>query len=168
MQQHLPSPATERERPTWQRTQKASKTPEVPKLQPIIELFFELQLTMKLRHWLTSVHSEHVAMDRVSASLSEKIDHFVEAYLGRFPEKVVSGNHPDKTSHISTMSISAFPFPPLQGGPRMFPDYIRKKRSSLEALATRLEEFKGTRDLVTIVDDILGDLNLVLYLLTLK
>lgn len=49
----------------------------------LLELFFEMQTNIKLYHWTTSSYSRHRGSDVLQGSLGQKIDRFVEVYIGR-------------------------------------------------------------------------------------
>jgi DNA-binding ferritin-like protein len=111
--------------------------------------FLEMLMMVKLFHWKTHSFATHKATDELYDSLNGHIDTFIEVLLGKTGTRI---NLLDKRS-ISLVDLNS--------------------QASLKA---RIEQFKrflerlpdqGT-DLMNIRDEILGDLNKFLYLLTFK
>ena len=118
--------------------------------------FIEMLMMVKLYHWRTTSYATHKATDELYTSLNEHIDKFIEVLLGK------AGNRIDV---ISPKSFSL------------------KDIDSQDKLKRLIEGFKGylvglnnnrtigsmsNSDLLNIRDEILGDLNQFLYLLTFK
>jgi DNA-binding ferritin-like protein len=118
--------------------------------------FLEMLLMIKLYHWKTFSYATHKATDELYSKLNENMDHFIEVLLGKSGQRI---------------------------------DLIRQKSiplidlSSAEALKKEIYSFKGylaslndneamlemtNTDLLNIRDEILGDLNQFLYLLSFK
>ena len=119
-------------------------------------VFLEMLLLVKLFHWKTHSYATHKATDELYDSLNGHIDSFIEVLLGK------SG------SRIDLMNQKSIKLEDLQ---------------SKEKLKTRVDKFKGylvgldnkpalmtmsNSDLFNIRDEILGDMNKFLYLLTLE
>jgi len=111
--------------------------------------FMEMLMMVKLFHWKTHSFATQKATDELYDSLNGHIDTFIEVLLGKTGTRI---NLLGKKS-ISLVDLNS--------------------RASLKA---RIEQFKhflerlpdqGT-DLMNIRDEILGDLNKFLYLLTFK
>ena len=122
----------------------------------ITVIFLEMLLMIKLFHWKTHSYATHKATDELYTKMNENIDSFIEVLLGK------SGLRTDLMSnkHIRLVDLS-----------------------SAESLKREIEAFKGylvslndnatmkkmsNTDLYNIRDEILGDLNQFLYLLTFK
>ena len=118
--------------------------------------FIEILMMVKLYHWRTTSYATHKATDELYTSLNEHIDKFIEVLLGK------AGNR------IEVI------------GPKSF---SLKDIDSQDKLKRLIEGFKGylvglnnnktigimsNSDLLNIRDEILGDLNQFLYLLTFK
>lgn len=118
--------------------------------------FLEMLMMVKLFHWKTHSFATHKATDELYDSLNGHIDKFVEVLLGKTGSRI---NLTQKRS-ISLVDLNS--------------------QSSLKA---RIEQFKkylvglntnkavasmNDTDLMNIRDEILGDLNKFLYLLTFK
>jgi len=122
----------------------------------ITVIFFQMILMIKLYHWKTYSYATHKATDDLYSKLNENTDKFIEILLGK------SGNRTDLTNQKSIKLIDL---------------------TSPEALKREIEAFKGylvslndnktmklmsNTDLYNIRDEILGNLNQFLYLLTFK
>jgi hypothetical protein len=116
--------------------------------------FFEALLMIKLFHWKTYSFNTHKATDELYSSLNENMDKFMEILLGK------TGTRIDLTSQKTIQLIDL---------------------NSQEELKRKIMEFKSflvglsdnrslspmtNTDLLNIRDEILGDLNQFLYLLT--
>ena len=51
--------------------------------QYILQFFVSLLTQIKLYHWSTMSYSKHKALDSLHESLSDKIDTFIECYIGK-------------------------------------------------------------------------------------
>ena len=111
--------------------------------------FLEMLMMVKLFHWKTHSFATHKATDELYDSLNEHIDSFIEVLLGKTGTRI---------NLLGKKSVSLVDL------------------NSQASLKARIEQFKhflerlpdqGT-DLMNIRDEILGDLNKFLYLLTFK
>jgi DNA-binding ferritin-like protein len=122
----------------------------------ITVVFLEILMMVKLYHWKTTSYATHKATDELYTKLNENIDSFIEVLLGK------TGSRIDLMSHKQIKLIDL---------------------SSSESLKREIEGFKGylvslnenramqtmsNTDLFNIRDEILGNLNQFLYLLTFK
>jgi hypothetical protein len=113
-------------------------------------------LMIKLFHWKTHSYATHKATDELYTKMNANIDSFVEVLLGKTGLRTDLMNN----KHIRLVDLS-----------------------STESLKREIEAFKGylvslndnaamkkmtNTDLYNIRDEILGDLNQFLYLLTFK
>ena len=139
------------------RTHRSSSSASFSAFQKeITVIFLEMLLMIKLFHWKTHSYATHQATDELYTKMNENIDSFIEVLLGK------SGLRTDLMSnkHIRLVDLS-----------------------SAESLKREIEAFKGylvslndnatmkkmsNTDLFNIRDEILGDLNQFLYLLTFK
>jgi DNA-binding ferritin-like protein len=118
--------------------------------------FLEMLIMVKLYHWKTQSYAQHKATDELYSKLNENIDNFVEVLLGKTETR---------TNLLKKPTISLIDL------------------SSKEQLKTQINDFKvylvnltdnkfimkmSNTDLLNIRDEILGDLNQFLYLLTLN
>ena len=104
---------------------------------------------VKLYHWQTGSFARHKASDDLTAALDDKIDAFVEAYMGRYGRPTVTGSI--QLHNFSEAEAKAF---------------VRKETKYLQRDLPHMIE-KDDTDLLNIRDEILGELNKVLYLFTL-
>jgi len=118
--------------------------------------FLEMLIMVKLYHWKTQSYAQHKATDELYSKLNENIDTFIEVLLGKTETR---------TNLLKKTTISLIDL------------------SSKEQLKTQINDFKvylvnltdnkfimkmSNTDLLNIRDEILGDLNQFLYLLTLN
>jgi len=121
------------------------KTMKNVKLENTLHHMLEMLVLIKMYHWKTDSYSSHKATDNLYNSLNEHMDKFVEIWLGK-NQKKLNGN----------LNISV--------------KYANKKilSSKVNKFITHLEHLQLDADLLTIRDDIVGELNQFLYLLTFK
>ena len=105
---------------------------------------------VKLYHWQTGSFARHKATDDLTAALDLSIDTFVEVYMGKYGRPAVSGSI--KLHNFSESAAKAF---------------VSKERGFLEKDLPRKIR-KDDTDLLNIRDEILANLNKVLYLFTLS
>lgn len=123
----------------------------VSKGATIVLFFFELQMNVKMYHWTTESYSNHKATDKLLDKLSDLIDNFVETYMGAFSRPVmkIGSNVP-----IQNMSKSK---------------YIKLLKQAQDYLRGDLDKIisKNT-ELLSIRDEMLGEIDQALYLSTLS
>lgn len=118
--------------------------------------FLELLLMIKLFHWKTLSYSTHKATDELYSKLNEHIDKFIEILLGKTGIRTNLLNK----HKISLIDLSN-------------KDQLTKKINSYKSYMVNLSSNSFIRsmsntDLLNVRDEILGDLNQFLYLLTLN
>jgi len=111
---------------------------------------------IKLYHWKTHSYPTHKATDELYSKLNENMDRFIEVLLGK------SGLRTDliKQKSIPLMDLSS-------------PEGLKKEIQSFKGYLVSLNNNVAMKqmtntDLLNIRDEILGDLNQFLYLLTFK
>lgn len=110
---------------------------------------------LKIYHWQTTSYSEHKALDMAYEALEESIDEFVEVYQGTFGRvKSSSGSFLFELENLQTES------PQLQEKIDQWITYL-KSFSQDESLSNKT-------DLLNIRDEMLGTLNQLKYLITLR
>ena len=119
----------------------------------IIEIFLGMLNTVKLYHWKTFSFSEHKATDELYENLNTHIDKFVEILLGKTETRI--------KSFSSNGSIAAFNDTKKSD----FKSRVYEYRKFLINMNGNLDSRRDT-DLLSVRDDILGDINKFLYLLT--
>ena len=119
-------------------------------------IFFEMLLMVKLFHWKTHSYATHKATDELYDKLNDDIDKFIEVLLGK------TGSRIDLMGHKSISLIDL-------NSPEQLKSKIESFKSYLVGLTNNkaLSSMTNT-DLLNIRDEILGDMNQFLYLLTFK
>jgi hypothetical protein len=122
----------------------------------ITVMFMEVLMMVKLYHWKTYSHSQHKATDNFYSSLNEHMDTFIEVLMGK------TGMRIDLMKHKSIKLMDLTNIDQFRAKLEDFKTYL----SDLEKLPF-IKSMPNT-DLLNIRDEILGDLNQLLYLLTLE
>ena len=119
-------------------------------------VFLEMLMMVKLFHWKTYSYATHKATDQLYDSLNEHIDKFIEVLLGKTGSRIdLMGK-----KSISLIDLNS-------------QESLKSKIMSLKNYLVSLDNNKAlstmsNSDLFNIRDEILGDLNKFLYLLTFK
>ena len=117
-----------------------------------IHFFINMREQIKLYHWQTRIYSRHKATDEVLESLDASIDKFVEVYMGKYKRpKLSSTTNTVKLQNLSETSIVKF---------------VHNCIVYLEKGITKGLSPQDT-DLLNIRDEMLGELDQLLYLFTL-
>ena len=118
-----------------------------------VAFFFQMRTQIKLYHWQTRLYSRHKASDDVLEKLDEHIDKYVEIYIGKYGRpKMDASTNTTTVQNLSEGSIIK---------------YIHKYIAYMNTvLVKRLK--KDDTDLLSIRDEMVGELNQLLYLFTLK
>jgi hypothetical protein len=108
---------------------------------------------IKLYHWQTHSFAQHKATDDVLSALDGSIDKYVEVYMGKYGRpKVTGGSNTVRVQNMTEKTAVKF---------------IKTCITYLEGpLVKRLKPVDT--DLVNIRDEMLAELNKILYLFTLK
>lgn len=115
----------------------------------IVETFLGILNTVKLYHWGTYSYAKHKATDDLYSLLNEHIDKFVEIMMGKDEKRI-----PEFSKKIIN-------------NPKInFKARIHEYREFLISLNKMLDKERDT-DLLNVRDEILGDINQFLYLMTL-
>ena len=118
-----------------------------------VQFFLQMRNQIKLYHWQTYSYSRHKATDDVVNSLDEHIDLYVEVYMGKYGRMKMSGKTGSfKIENMTDKQAVAF---------------VKECIKILQGpLVKHLKD--SDTDLMNIRDEMLGDLNKLLYLFTLK
>ena len=118
----------------------------------IIHVFFNMLLNIKLYHWETTNYARHIASDNLYSSLNELIDQFIEVYMGRYrrPEFKTTFNIQVKQFNDDNIVDAINEY--IQYLKYDMPSYLKESDT----------------DLLNIRDEIVADLNKILYLFTLN
>ena len=118
-----------------------------------ILFFLHLRDQIKLYHWQTRVYARHIATDKMLKKLEKEIDSYVEIYIGKYGRPKING----KNASITLQNLSE------AGATRMIVAAVKYLQGPL----TKTLQPSDT-DLMNIRDEIIADLNQLLYLFTLK
>ncbi len=139
------SSSSKSSRSTYDESNKHTYTTE-----QIVKVMLQMLNNIKLYHWNTFSYPEHKATDDLHSSLGDNIDKFVEILLGK------------EHSRINLKYIQAIKIHNLNDKKALI-ESINRYKIYLDNMPSSF----GT-DLLNIRDEILGDLNKFLYLLTLE
>jgi DNA-binding ferritin-like protein len=116
--------------------------------QDVVIQFMEMLIMVKLYHWKTSSYAVHKATDELYTKLNEDIDRFIETLLGHS-----GGSRIHMTQrHIRCIDISSLP----------------ELKKEVEKYKRFLNTMQLSNDLSNIRDEIVGNLNQFLYLLSFQ
>lgn len=120
----------------------------------ITVVFFEMQLMVKLFHWNTKSYATHKATDEFYGKLSDNIDRFIEVLLGKLNDRIDLKSK--KTINLYCVNDDEFKIK------------LTEFKFLLHELSDKTMGLLMGEDLLTIRDEILADVDQLLYLLTLK
>ena len=120
----------------------------------IINVMLTLRNQVKVYHWQTMSFSRHKSTDDLVSSLDENIDKFVEVYMGKHGPPNFSGSNMKITVHNVIDKKAA--------------ELLKAGVKWLTHDLPRFLNAKADSDLLNIRDEILADLNQVLFLFRLK
>ena len=118
-----------------------------------IRFFLHLRDQIKLYHWQTRVYARHIATDKMLKKLEKSIDSYIEIYIGKYGRPKVNG----KNATITLQNLSE------AGASRMIVAAVKYLQGPLTKTLN-----ESDTDLMNIRDEIVADLNQLLYLFTLK
>ncbi len=114
-----------------------------------IHFFLHLRNQIKLYHWQTRVYARHIATDKAVEELDKAMDSFVEIYLGKYGRTKLSAKQATFTLHNLTDA----------GATRLIQAAIKQLYGPL---VKGLKEHDT--DLINLRDEIVAQLNQLLYL----
>lgn len=117
----------------------------------IVRVFLEMLNIVKLYHWKTRSFAQHKATDELYGNLNEHVDSFVEVLLGKDQSRI----------HMVERNIELLD----ASSTKDFKTRIFEYRSFLTDLNIYFDASRDS-DLLNIRDEILGDINQFLYLMT--
>lgn len=116
----------------------------------LIQFFIQLQQQFRILHWETKSYARHKAYGEIYDLLDDLVDTFVEIHMGKY------GRPKFDTMNVELNSMKNV----------KVNDLINNAIEFLNGLSNQLDP-KDT-DLLNIRDEMLGELNKLKYLLTLK
>jgi DNA-binding ferritin-like protein len=117
----------------------------------IVRIFLEMLNSIKLYHWKTRSFSQHKATDELYERMNEHVDKFIEVLLGKDQSRI---RMVEKNIHLIDSAST-----------RDFQTRIFEYREFLTDMNIYFDSSRDS-DLLNIRDEILGDINQFLYLLT--
>jgi len=117
----------------------------------LVAPLIKIQEQLRIFHWQSSTFAQHKAFGKAYESLGDLVDSFIEIYMGKY----------GKLKAKLTYSIE------LDNFSENYDEYLNNYISFLSGLNNELDSSKDT-DLLNIRDEMLGILNNLKYLLTLK
>ena len=117
----------------------------------LVRVFLEMLNIVKLYHWKTRSFAQHKATDELYGKLNEHVDSFVEVLLGKDQSRI----------HMVERNIELLD----ASSTKDFKTRIFEYRSFLTDLNIYFDASRDS-DLLNIRDEILGDINQFLYLMT--
>ena len=124
--------------------------------QEVVVKFLQMLNIVKLFHWKTHSYATHKATDELYTNLNATIDSFVEVLLGKHGDRV-------NLTHVKHIPIKDF----------TSQNDFKKELESFKNYLVALNDNKALKsmsnsDLYNIRDEILANINQILYLLTFK
>ena len=116
--------------------------------------FFEILLMIKLFHWKTHSYATHKATDELYSKFNEHMDKFTEVLLGK------------TGSRINLMNVKSIPLVDLNDSNQLVQKINTFKNYLVELTNNKALTSMSNTDILNIRDEILGDMNQFLYLLT--
>jgi DNA-binding ferritin-like protein len=123
-------------------------------MRGFITSILEALMMIKLYHWKTHSFAQHKATDDLYATLNTHMDNFVEVLMGK-----MAGT---RANFLSTKNIRLVDL----SNKKQLVGRVNAIKSQMSAMEKTVPMLNST-DLLNIRDEILGDLNKFLYLLTL-
>lgn len=119
-----------------------------------IHFFFQMRSQIKLYHWQTHSYARHKATDDVLDTLDKLVDEFVEVYMGKYGRPKLT----EKQACVKITNMTE----------KQALSYIKRcVQHLLTDVVKGLTPDKDS-DLLNLRDEMLGALNQLLYLFTLK
>jgi DNA-binding ferritin-like protein len=140
-------------RRTKLRKNKSIRKIDNKKKSHIVRVFLEMLNTVKLYHWKTHSFAQHKATDELYERLNGNVDKFVETLLGKDESRI---KMVEKRCELLDFSESSD-----------FKERVYEYRDFLVDM-NRYFDAKLDTDLLNIRDEILGDINQFLYLMTFR
>jgi len=112
--------------------------------------------TVKLYHWKTRSYATHKATDKLYSHLNDSIDKFVEIMLGKYGDRV------------NLTNVKSIPLCDFTSEEEFKEEIMRYKKFLVDLDNNPVMKQMSNSDLYNIRDEMLGQLNQLLYLLSFK
>lgn len=119
----------------------------------LMSTFLGIQSQFKVFHWQTQSYAKHIAYGGIYDTLNELSDEFMETYMGKYGRTALEG----ETDAILLVNI----------GEVNIEEFLETITEFLLSFNHKLDSNKDS-DLLNIRDEMLGAINKLKYLLTLK
>jgi hypothetical protein len=117
----------------------------------LFKIFFDIQINIKTFHWLTKSYGKHIATDKLYENISEKIDKFIEVYIGKYNRPIIT-NENVTFKYMNDVE---------------FIKYLKYIIIFLEKDLLNYISLKDN-DLLNIRDEMVAEINQTIYLFTLE
>lgn len=124
--------------------------------QKIVLTFLGMLNTVKLYHWKTNSYATHKATDELYSQLNESVDKFVEILLGKFGDRV------------NLTRVKSIPLHDFSSQEQFIKEITHYKEFLISLDDNNAMKSMLNTDLFNIRDEMLGNLNQLLYLLSFK
>lgn len=118
-----------------------------------VHFLLTLRNQLKMYHWQTHVYARHVATDKALEELDKLIDAYVEIYIGKYGRPKLDAD--TRVLRLQTLTEA--------GAAKLVGAAIRHM---LGPMVRKLDAAKDS-DLINLRDEMVADLNQLLYLFTL-
>jgi hypothetical protein len=115
-----------------------------------IQFFLTMRNQVKLYHWQTHSYARHKATDEAVESLDKNIDRFVEVYIGKYGRPKLAGKN--ATFHLENLTD------------KKAVEFVKECIKVLKTALVKDLTAESDSDLFNIRDEMLSDLNQLLYL----
>lgn len=113
-------------------------------INDLVKNLFTVQLSVKIYHWNTTSYAKHKATDQFTSNLLSLTDKFVELFIGRYKYK----------PNVKDVNI--------------YNNDINKILEKLRTYLSNMDNIIKDTDLLTVRDELVGEINQTLYLLQLE
>lgn len=114
--------------------------------------FISLQEQFRILHWQTKSYARHNAFGGIYSDLDELIDEFMEVYMGKYGRVEFEGEGTIILKNTKDLELNSF---------------IKENMEFLKSLTEELNPSNDS-DLLNIRDEVMGKINKLRYLLSLK
>lgn len=119
----------------------------------IMSTFLGIQSQFKVFHWQTGSYSKHKAFDGIYEAFNGLVDEFMEVYMGKYGRVTLEGEADSiQLSNIGEVNLG---------------EYLETLTDFLLSFNNKLNDARDS-DLLNVRDEMLGEVNKLKYLLTLK
>jgi len=130
-----------------------NESPQASTIEDIVSEFLWLTNQIKQFHWYHDDAKKHEILGNLYDSFSEKVDEFVEVYMGMYPDE-------------KSPTRSFPPARPYEQDPAGVPDFFKRMAGYIKRLESD-ERVKDT-DLMNVVQDMGNQLGRTRYLYAMK